>query len=204
MTNSFYGYYAYQDGRKSMAMNSGQASLVNTSCTLANLTAYGYVACSDGIAPNNGARPLSSAWTSNTRDHNDVLGIGGQSDFGRMRFSFDYSYTIGRTDIGYTFGQGAITNVLANQAAQAAIAGTALPSMKFTQQVLTLNLLVPIDKRLSVRLFDRYESGEIKDWHYDGVLTGVVANYDQGTLLLDAGPTNYHVNVIGVLIQYKL
>jgi hypothetical protein len=53
-------------------------------------------------------------------------------------------------------------------------------------------------------LFDRLEIGQVKDWHYDGVISGAVANYDSGTLLLDAGPQNYRANVIGVLVQYKL
>jgi hypothetical protein len=204
MNNIFFAYYSYQEGKKSMDMNSGQASLPNTACTLANLALYGYVACSDGISPTNGARPASSRWTSNTRDRNDVYGVGGQTEIGRTRLSFDYSYATGTTEISYLYGGSAITNVVANQATLAAIAGTALPSMKFTQQVLTLNLMIPIDKRLAVRLFDRYEAGTVKDWHYDGVITGAVANYDSGTLLLDAGPQNYHVNVIGAYIQYKL
>jgi hypothetical protein len=204
MNNVFYAYYSYQDGNKSMAMNSGQASAVNTACTLSNLSLYGYVACSDGISPTNGARPTSSGWTSKTKDRNDVYGIGGQTEIGRTRLSFDYSYATGTTEISYFYGSTALSNVAATQAAAAAIAGTALPSMKFTQQVLTLNLMIPIDKRLAVRLFDRYEIGTVKDWHYDGVITGAVANYDSGTLLLDAGPQNYHVNVIGAFIQYKL
>ena len=55
-----------------------------------------------------------------------------------------------------------------------------------------------------MRLFDRLEVGRVVDWHYDGVIAGAVANYDSGTLLLDAGPQNYHTNVIGLLVQYKL
>ena len=31
-----------------------------------------------------------------------------------------------------------------------------------------------------------------------------MAAYDSGTLLLDAGAQNYHANVIGFFIQYKL
>ena len=57
---------------------------------------------------------------------------------------------------------------------------------------------------MSLRLFDRLEIGQVKDWHYDGVISGAVANYDSGTLLLDAGPQNYRTNVVGILIHYKL
>ena len=76
--------------------------------------------------------------------------------------------------------------------------------MTFVQQTLNLNVLIPINKKLSMRLFDRFELGQVKDWHYDGVIAQAVANYDSGTLLLDSGPQNYRTNVIGVLFQLKL
>jgi len=76
--------------------------------------------------------------------------------------------------------------------------------MTFIQQTLNFNVLFPINKKLSMRMFDRYETGKVQDWHYDGVISGAVANYDSGTLLLDSGPQNYHNNVVGVLFQFKL
>lgn len=201
---NLYAFYSYQQGQKSMNLNSGVASLVNTACTAANLALYGYSACSDNINGSNGGRPLSSAWTSNTDDHNDVLGFGFQSAIGTMQFGIDYTYSSSTTKISYDYGSTALSNVAATQAAAALIAGSALPNMTFVQQTLNFNLLIPINKKLSVRLFDRCEVGQVKDWHYDNVITGAVANYDAGTLLLDAGAQNYHANVIGVFIQYKL
>jgi hypothetical protein len=44
----------------------------------------------------------------------------------------------------------------------------------------------------------------IKDWHYDNVLTGAISAMDGQTLMLDAGPLNYHVNTFGVFMNYKL
>ena len=76
--------------------------------------------------------------------------------------------------------------------------------MTYTQQTLNFNALIPMSKKLTLRVFDRLEIGQVKDWHYDGVLTGVMANYDSGTLLLDAGAQNYRANVIGLILQYKL
>jgi hypothetical protein len=35
------------------------------------------------------------------------------------------------------------------------------------------------------------------------VITGAMAAYDGNTLLLDAGPQNYHVSVVGLLYQLK-
>lgn len=200
-----YGYYSFQRGKKSMNMNSGAAlvPVVNT-CTAANLALYGYSACSDNVNGVGGSRPASDAWTSDTVDRNDVLGLGFQKDLGRARLGLDYTYSHSTTDITYGYGSTAFNGNAANQLAIAAVAGSALPSMTFVQHTLTANVLIPVDKRLAVRLFDRYEVGKVKDWHYDGVIKNVMAAYDSGTLLLDSGPQDYHINVVGVILQYKL
>lgn len=200
---NLYAFYSYQQGQRSMKMNSGAAltTAVNT-CTAANITTYGYSACSDNVNGQGGTRPASDAWSMNTNDHNDVLGLGFQSTLGNLQFGVDYTYSSSSTAISYNYGSTAI-----NQAAQITnplIAGSALPDMTFVQQTLNLNLLIPINKKLSIRLYDRFEVGQVKDWHYNGVITGAVANYDSGTLLLDSGAQDYHANVIGFFIQYKL
>jgi hypothetical protein len=198
-------FYSFQRGNKAMTMNSGVAlaPLVNT-CTAANLATYGYSACSDNVNGVGGSRPLSDLWSQNTDDQSSVFGVGFQTAIGTMQFGADYTYMNSSTAVDYSFGSNAISGVLATQQAQAIIAGSALPSMTFVQQTLSINLLVPVSKKLSVRFFDRLEIGQVKDWHYDGVLTGAVANYDSGTLLLDAGAQNYRANVVGFFLQYKL
>jgi hypothetical protein len=140
----------------------------------------------------------------NSEDRNDVLGLGFQTALGGMQIGLDYTYSASTTAIGYEYGSTALSGVAATQAAAAAIAGNALPSMTFVQQTLSVNLLMPVNNKVAVRLFDRFEVGEVKDWHYDGVVQGAVANYDSGTVLLDAGAQNYRANVIGFLIQIKL
>jgi hypothetical protein len=137
-------------------------------------------------------------------DRNTVLGLGVQSSIGNLRFGVDYTYASSDAKISYTYGSTALSNVAATQAAAALIAGSALPSMTFVQQTLNFNVLIPVNKRTSVRLYDRVELGSVVDWHYDGVVKNAVANYDSGTLLLDSGPQSYRANVIGVFIQYKL
>lgn len=202
---TLYAFYSYQQGQKSMNLNSGAPLVpVNNTCTAANLALYGYSACSDGINGIGGSRPASDAWSMNTNDRNNALGIGFQSAIGKMQFGVDYSYANSSTAISYNYGSTALSGVAANQAAAALIAGSALPNMTFVQQTLNFNLLIPVNKKLSLRLFDRIEVGQVKDWHYDSVITGAVGAYDSGTLLLDAGAQNYHANVIGVFIQYKL
>ena len=202
---TLYTFYSYQKGQKSMQLNSGAALAVpiNT-CTLANLASYGYSACSDSVGGLGGSRPLSDAWSMNTEERNNVFGLGLQSKVGTMQFGVDYTYSNSSTAIDYNYGSTAISGIAANQAAAALIAGSALPNMSFAQQTLNFNLLIPVSKNLSVRLYDRFEVGQVKDWHYDSVITNAMAAYDSGTLLLDAGAQNYHANVIGFFIQYKL
>ena len=202
---TLYTFYSYQQGQKSMQLNSGAvlAVPINT-CTLANLTTYGYSACSDNVAGQGGSRPLSDAWSMNTEDRNKVFGLGLQSAVGTMQFGIDYTYSNSSTAINYNYGSTAISGTAANQSAAALIAGNALPDMTFVQQTLNFNLIIPVSKNLSVRLYDRFEVGQVKDWHYDNVITNAMAAYDGGTLLLDAGAQNYHANVIGFFIQYKL
>jgi len=199
---NLYAFYSYQQGQKSMKLNSGTAGA--NSCTAANLALYGYSACSDTVTGLDGSRPTSATWTSDTRDQNDVLGLGFQSAVGNMQFGVDYTYSSSSTAISYNYGSTAFSGTAATQAAAALIAGSALPNMTFVTQTLNFNLLIPINKKLSVRLYDRFEVGQVKDWHYDDVIKNAAANYDSGTLLLDGGAQNYHANVIGIFIQYKL
>jgi hypothetical protein len=200
-----YAFYSFQKAKKSMNLNAGTAlvPVINT-CTAANIALYGYSACSDNVNGLGGSRPASDAWTSDTNDRNDVFGLGFQKDLGRVKLGIDYTYSSSKTDISYAYGSTALSGTAATQLAMAAIAGSALPSMTFVQHTLSVNVIIPIDKRMSVRLFDRFEIGRVKDWHYDGVIKNAVAAYDSGTLLLDSGPQNYHANIVGVFLQYKL
>jgi hypothetical protein len=185
-----------------MNLNSGIAGVA--SCTLATLAAYGYSACSDGTTGLNGARPDSSKWSMNSDDQSNLLGLGFQHKFGTVQVGVDYTYSSSSTTVDYQFGSTAISATLANQNAAALIAGTALPNMTFVQQTLNFNALIPISKKLSLRLYDRIELGNVTDWHYDGVIKNAVGAFDSGTLLLDSGPTSYRANVIGFFLQYKL
>ncbi len=194
-------YYNYQKGQKVMMMNSGTAGAA-TACTAANLNTYGIPACSDTTTGLDGARPYSASWASDTTDYNNVLGLGLQEDLGFARLGFDYTFARSSTHIAYNYGNTAFSAT--TNAALAAIAGTALPDMTTVQNTVTLNLVKPLDKKTTVRAVYRYDGLRIKDWHYDGVIKNTMAAYDAGTLLLDGGPMNYHVNTIGVFLNYKL
>jgi hypothetical protein len=218
-TRSITSFYNYQKGTKTQYYNVGLATTGTSAaaaCTVANLSLYGYSACSDTTTGVDGPRPAGSQWDSETTDRNDVVGLGWQEDFGFVKLGVDYVFARSSTNIIYKYGnqafqagQAASTGVSANQTTlnnnfAASVAGNALPDMTTIQNTLVLNLTKPIDKQSSVRLLYRYEQMKITDWHYDNVITGVLTAADAGTLLLDAGPQNYHATLAGLFYQIKL
>jgi hypothetical protein len=192
-------YYSRQDGTKKQTSTAsgGSCTFAGLGTSLANWLAN--CAMTTAGAAGTGMYPTTSLWHMTTKDTNDIIGLSFQQDIGRTRLAVDYTYAEGRTKISYDYGATATA-----QAAIEAILGNAMPNMTTVQHTLSMNLLVPIDRRLSTRLMYRYESFKVKDWHYDDVITGQIQQMDGGTLLLDSGPQKFHANVFGVFLQYKL
>jgi hypothetical protein len=197
----FTAYYSRQEGSRRTTANSGGngCTLAGMGTSVANWLAN--CAMTTSGAAGTGQYPSTAIWNMSTKDSNDILGLNFQQDLGKVKVGVDYAYAKGRTKIGYDYGS---TVLSAAQAALEVLSGNALPDMTTIQNTLTLNLLVPIDKRLSARFMVRHEDIKVKDWHYNDVITGQVQNLDGGTILLDAGPTNYRANIFGVFLQYKL
>jgi hypothetical protein len=125
-------------------------------------------------------------------------------DLGFAHLSVDYSYGKSTTRITYdNLGATALSATI--QPALLAIAGNALPDMTTIQNTVTVNLVKPLNKKTIVRAMYRFDGMRITDWHYNDVIHNAVAAYDAtNTLLLDSGPLNYHVNTVGVFLNYKL
>lgn len=201
-------FYSFQNGHKSLNGNSGGGTQFCT--TLADIATYGASACSDTTTGTNGLRPYTADFTENTNDRNNVVGFAWQEDVGFALIGFEYSYARSTTEVSYTnlgstaFNSYSPKGTIADQAAYAAALGNALPNMTTVQNTVGVNLVKPINKKLTVRASYRFENMAIKDWHYDNVLTGAISAMDGQTLMLDAGPLNYHVNTFGVFMNYKL
>jgi len=222
---TFTAFYNFQNGDKTMSMNSGIAGVggaLTNACTVVGQV-FSVLGCADTTTGSNGARPYSSSWSSNTNDRNDVIGLGLQNDFGFVRLGIDYTFTKSSTHISYNFGSMAFSapasfaspptstnnsqtaNTATNNTYMASIAGNALPDMTTLQNTLTVNLVKPINKKSSVRLMYRYEDSKIADWHYDSVIHNALAAFDSGTLLLDSGPApSTHTGVLALLYQLKM
>lgn len=192
-----YAYYSWQGNNKSIRANSGtNAAGANNTCTFA----AGAALTTEQVVQQCAQQVwlAASTWNLDSRDRNEVFGLGFQSAIGSMQLGVDYVYSIGNTRVRYDYGANVLT------AAQALAAGSAFPDMKFSQHTVTTHLLIPIEKKVSAHLMYRYEAGKIKDWHYQNIPIGASAAENNATVMLDAGPQNYQTNVIGVFLQFKL
>jgi hypothetical protein len=194
-----YGYYSWQDSSKSMRANSGFTAAGTASTTACTTTAAAGLTLDQFIAKCAAFWLPSAAWNMDTQDQNDVVGLGFQTALGTMRLGIDYTYAVSKTSINYNYGGGTAAAATVPQ-----LGLTAFPDMTLVQNTLNAHLLIPIEKKVSAHLMYRHESGKIKDWHYEGIPIGASAAENQATLLLDAGPQNYHTNVVGLLFQFKL
>jgi hypothetical protein len=205
VTQTFTGYVSYQQADRKLNGNTGVGGVA--SCTVAQAT-YG-LASGDWSACSDSSRPASANWSNDTKDTNSVIGATFQNDFGTARLIVDYSFSTSKTSTTNTYGSTALnataSGTATSQATQAAIiAANAMPDMTFKQHDLNLSLLVPVSKKTTVRISDSYTVGHVTDWHYDGVIHNAAAAFDSGTILQDGGAQNFHANMVGVFLNYKL
>ena len=142
--------------------------------------------------------PVSRTWTLSQDDRNTVTGLGFHYELGRVLADIGYTYSNGRTRLRYEYNAAA----LGVNATQVALAGDGWSDLVFTQNIAEANALVPLYKRLSLRLLYRFEDGRIRDWHYDGIsVNPMPAN---NGAYLDFGPQDYKVHLFGALFRYEL
>lgn len=189
---SLYGFYSHQDARLEQAgLQPGLAcaipagGLPDQAATLALLATCGSAGSTQF--------PLANTWTTTQKDRNDVLGLGLSRSFGKVRFDLSYTYAAGRSEADYVYGSGLAT-------VNAALAGSGFSTLKFAQNILEANLLVPLARQLALRLLLRHEDGRIRDWHYDGVAANPVPGTNQQTYL-DAGPKDYRAVLLGAFLR---
>jgi hypothetical protein len=142
--------------------------------------------------------PTSRGWDVSQKDRNTVTGLGFHYELGRVMSDVVYTYSSGRTRIRYGYNPAA----LGLNATQVALAGDGFPDLVFKQNIVEANALVPLHRRLSLRLLYRFEDARIRDWHYDGIsVNPMPAN---NGAYLDFGPQDYKVHLFGALFRYEL
>jgi hypothetical protein len=197
MDHQIYGYYNWQNGRRSMRANAGtNAAGANNVCSFAAGSA---LSVDEAVARCAQQVWLAAAeWNLEAGDRTTVFGLGLQSAVGPLRLGLDISRSVGRTTTTYGYGPNVLT------APQALAAGSAFPDATLTQDTANVQLLVPIDKTFAVRLLYRYDRATVQDWHYDQLPIGASAAENNATLLLDAGPQSYRHQMVGLMLQVKL
>jgi len=153
--------------------------------------------CADA-GPTSPLFPDSRTWEVNSKDRNDVIGVGVKYDFRFAKLDANFTRSLGRTQIDYSYNPAA----LGMTAVQTALAGNGLSDLTLAQYVLNASLVIPINKDMSLNLLGRIEAGKIRDWHYDGVAANPMpAN---NAAYLDAGPQDYRAKLFGVLIRVTM
>ena len=139
--------------------------------------------------------PLANRWEEQSRDDAHLLGLGFSYTFGAATLESGYTYTYSPYRTSYSF---ASSGALVGGSLAAAGAEQGMPVIKFRQQSFDSSVKYKVDKHTALRLYFRYERARFEDWHYDGLpqLFGTEA------VFLGAGPRDYSVSLIGILLQY--
>jgi len=220
-TTSAYGFYSFQQGRQRQAgvqpnacvignfyyfLNDGS---VQTNATGVPPAGVNIVATQQVLAGNwqslcgtasaiSPLFPTSRTWDVAQKDRNNVTGLGFHFELGKVMSDVGYTYSSGRTKVGYGYNAAA----LGVNAVQVALAGDGWDDLVFVQNSAEANAVVPLNKRLSLRLVYRFEQAKIRDWHYDGITVNPMPANNGA--YLDFGPQGYKVHLFGALFRYAL
>jgi Putative outer membrane beta-barrel porin, MtrB/PioB len=194
-------YYFYSNGAVQTAVTGAAPPAIPAGTSLVatqNVVAGNWMAVCGMAAATSPLFPDSRGWDVSSKDRNGVIGVGLKYDFGKVRLDTNFSRSLGRTLINYTYNPAG----LGMTPVQAALAGSGLSDLTFAQSVFNASVLVPLDKNVTLRVLLRYESGRIRDWHYDGVAANPMpAN---NAAYLDAAPQDYRTTLIGFLFQVRM
>ena len=213
---NIFGYYSYQSGEMHQnevtpgAVAAGAATPAGPAATCNMGQVVNGVAVNPGNAEelcaslsSNLLFQAGNMWGMNSKDKNQVFGIGLKQDLGKNKLDLNLTHATARTQINYTYQtihpQVSVANL--------ALIGTSAPDLTTDQTTFSAALLVPINKQMSTTFSIYHEIGKIRDWHYQGLsasnLVMTTPNSFVGQML-DAGPQDYKVTVIGISLRVKL
>jgi len=152
-----------------------------------------------GMEPELGGNTYVDAgrWWLDDDQRNYYAGINFSRAFSRGTLELGWNLSDSRGETDYRFNS---PDALAYPALVEA-AGTGFAPMVHRVNTFSLEWSMPLTERIGLRLFDRYETGKLSDWHYFGFDQSLVT---ANRVYLDAGPSNYSVNMVGALLEVKL
>lgn len=141
--------------------------------------------------------PLAGIWWARDQQRDHTAGVVLKQQLRRVRVDAGWNYLYSRGLTGFNY---ASPLALANPDV-APLGENAFPAMTYRVNSFNLSLLIPVARRISLRLFDYYEQGRISGWHYAGFDQSRV--YDH-RVYTDGGPHDYSANLVGLTVNVKL
>ena len=139
---------------------------------------------------------LEGAWSQTSDETNHMIGLGFDYRFNeRFSLASNYSYNWYRGEVDYDFASEAAFP-FSPTPITAEAAGNAFPDLRYRLHTLETSFRWKLNKGTSVRLFHRFEKGDIRDWHFQDLepLQGQA-------LFLASTPQDYETNIFGVLLE---
>jgi hypothetical protein len=164
-------------------------ALASVSGNLGNTPTCGELGCPSYL--------LASRWWESDHEGNYSAGVTLRHRIDRAIFDVNWSYIYARGIQDYT----AASPSALVYPSEFATMGSGFPANTYRVNSVTVGATVQFTERVSLRVFDTYEIGNIADWHYAGFNQGLVIG---NTLYTDGGPQNYSQNLVGVLLNVKL
>ena len=167
-----------------------------TRINLANVN-EGATTVADDPALGGASYPLDGRWWVDDTQTNHNIGATLDKKLGRAHIDASWNYTNSRGFTRYFF---AGATALAFPDVED-LTGNAFPAMIYKLNSLNVGIRYPLAHNVSVRLFDYYERGTLRDWHYLGVDQQRV--YDH-RVYTDGGPEDYSDNLVGLSFEVRL
>src|SRR6202789_559722 len=133
--------------------------------------------------------PFANQWWSTDHERNYSAGLTARHRVDRATFDVTWSYIYSRGTIDYTAAS-AGAFVYPNEFSPTG----SYPAMTYRVNSATVGVTLQLTERVSLRVYDKYEIGDIGDWHYDGFNQGLVVG---NTLNRDGGPQSHSKTLVG-------
>lgn len=139
--------------------------------------------------------PDDARWFVTSRDRDRAIGLGLLRQLGPVTLEVHYDYLDARTGIAPE-----VVSALAVSGSEpTSPEDLAFPDIAFDRQLLEVQSLVPLRGGWSLRLYLRYEQGELADWHTDELAPVIDNQY-----LLAGTPGAFRSRVYGLLLRRSL
>ncbi len=141
--------------------------------------------------------PESGRWWVDDRQRNRSVSATFAHRFARIRVDAAWNWNESRGSTDYRWASpGAFA-----WPADATLPTSSFPDMTYRVSSLSVGVTIPLRDRVSLRIFDWYEIGRIRDWHYLGFDGGQVIDH---RVYSDGGPEDYKANLVGMMLTVTL